>query len=394
MAIIKNPVCIVKAQEQEDVIDYHDFEWTGSTLSKWKAYKPNFTVPYFATEIGYRAFYSADFPFNMTFENGSQLTSIGNYAFGISGLGNIDLPEGLLSIGKDAFQSYNLSSITIPSTVTAIGDYAFEYSEPLEILVVLATTPPSLGGGALSDTQIDSAVHGYLEPTGNEAIYVPDESVNAYKAATNWAVYESVIKPLSTYLQAEYPDFTWSGRTITEYIGSSADVVIPKIATAIGNSAFSELNKQSLIKTVVIPNSITSIGNEAFSSCDYLETVNIPESVLTIGTDCFLQSSIDNLIIDGNCKITTIPAGFIKRTGIESITLPKTVTSIGDEAFSDGSLTSLTIPIYTPPTLGSDVFLYAPEELIIYVPSNRVNAYKAASGWSAYASKIQAIPSN
>ena len=33
-------------------------------------------------------------------------------------------------------------------------------------------------------------------------IYVPDESVEAYKAATNWVNYASIIKPLSEYVES------------------------------------------------------------------------------------------------------------------------------------------------------------------------------------------------
>jgi len=40
--------------------------------------------------------------------------------------------------------------------------------------------------------------------------------------------------------------------------------------------------------------------------------------------------------------------------------------------------------------LGRDVF-YDTNNCPIYVPAASVDAYKSASGWSAYASRIQAI---
>ena len=55
------------------------------------------------------------------------------------------------------------------------------------------------------------------------------------------------------------------------------------------------------------------------------------------------------------------------------------------------SLTSVTIEATTPPTLGNNVF-YNTNECPIYVPSESVEIYKAANGWSNYASRIQAIP--
>jgi hypothetical protein len=47
-----------------------------------------------------------------------------------------------------------------------------------------------------------------------------------------------------------------------------------------------------------------------------------------------------------------------------------------------------------PPTIGIDVFKNTHANLVIYVPSESVDTYKAASGWSTYADRIQAIPSD
>lgn len=57
---------------------------------------------------------------------GSGITSIGERAFYVSSLTEIDLSEGLLTIGASAFeQCYSLREITIPSSVTSIGENAF-----------------------------------------------------------------------------------------------------------------------------------------------------------------------------------------------------------------------------------------------------------------------------
>jgi hypothetical protein len=61
----------------------------------------------------------------------------------------------------------------------------------------------------------------------------------------------------------------------------------------------------------------------------------------------------------------------------------------------------LTVKATTPPTLTQNALKYATSSggrynysnLMIYVPAASVDAYKTATGWSAYASKIQAIPS-
>jgi hypothetical protein len=76
---------------------------------------------------------------------------------------------------------------------------------------------------------------------------------------------------------------------------------------------------------------------------------------------------------------------------LTSITIPNSVTNIGDNAFyyCEG-LTSITVNATTPPTLGSDAFGYT-NDCPIYVPSESVETYKSAEGWSEYASRIQAI---
>ena len=78
---------------------------------------------------------------------------------------------------------------------------------------------------------------------------------------------------------------------------------------------------------------------------------------------------------------------------LTQIILPLTITTIGNNAFQNcKALTSFIIYAVSPPTLGTNVFRYVSPMPYIYVPSESVDTYKAASGWSSLASKIQAIP--
>jgi hypothetical protein len=55
-------------------------------------------------------------------------------------------------------------------------------------------------------------------------------------------------------------------------------------------------------------------------------------------------------------------------------------------------LTSITCNATTPPTL-EDAFAFEnTDNCPIYVPAESVDTYKAASGWSTYADRIQPIP--
>ena len=85
---------------------------------------------------------------------------------------------------------------------------------------------------------------------------------------------------------------------------------------------------------------------------------------------------------------------FGRCTSITSITLPSSITSIGTGAFYYCSgLTTLVVKATTPPTLSNTNALTGTNaNLKIYVPYSAdhsiLNAYKAATNWSSYASKM------
>jgi hypothetical protein len=74
---------------------------------------------------------------------------------------------------------YNLKSITIPENVTELYYNAFNGCYNLHSIYMKSSTPPELGGTLGSD--LPAAMK----------IYVPRESINDYKAATNWSTYSS-----------------------------------------------------------------------------------------------------------------------------------------------------------------------------------------------------------
>ena len=125
------------------------------------------------------------------------------------------------------------------------------------------------------------------------------------------------------------------------------------------------------IKSVNIPVTVTSLGSDCFKYCSSLLAVIIPDSVTSLGGWCFYGCS-----------------------SLTCIIIPDSVTSLGDRCFQYcSSLTSVTCKATTPPTLGSTAFSSTNSTLVIYVPAESVDAYKAATNWSNYADKIQAIAS-
>ena len=81
-----------------------------------------------------------------------------------------------------------MTLIDFPSTMKTMYGYSLHpYSANQKNFIVIcrAVTPPSLGS------------NGYLSML--TAVYVPDESVSAYKAASVWSGIAAKIKPMSEY---------------------------------------------------------------------------------------------------------------------------------------------------------------------------------------------------
>lgn len=134
------------------------------------------------------------------------------HAFTSSKYNNIVLPEGLLEIGESAFwQCLNmtqlvlpqslttikrysfwrnkLTNIVIPKNVTTIYDYAFRESYELTTITFESLVPPEI-----VDIYSYECSLFYNSPKLVN-IYVPAESVNAYKTAPYWSKYASKIAP-------------------------------------------------------------------------------------------------------------------------------------------------------------------------------------------------------
>lgn len=139
------------------------------------------SIPSGVTKIGKEAFAACAYLRTVNIPN--TVTEIGKYAF--DGCSNIryinsaveyycNIPEGVTEIKDAAFNgATNMRNIVLPSTLTSIGAMGLSITS-LQTLQCNAVTPPTL------------AVNNSNKWYNLSAIYVPAESVDAYKAATNW----------------------------------------------------------------------------------------------------------------------------------------------------------------------------------------------------------------
>ena len=111
----------------------------------------------------------------------NSILDLPNYCFqGCSDLIQVNMSDSITSIGNNAFYDCtSLTSITIGNSVTSIGEGAF-YSSSLIDIEINAEIPPVLVSNLLFAENI-------------KYIYVPSESVDAYKTAENWSDYADII---------------------------------------------------------------------------------------------------------------------------------------------------------------------------------------------------------
>ena len=110
----------------------------------------------------------------------NSVTSIGDGAFSNNKLTSVNIPNSVKTIGQNAFYDNKLTSVTIPNSVTSIDYYAF-LNNNLTSVTIHAVNPPAAG-----------IIFNYRSPT----IYVPAQSVNAYKTAEGWKQYADKIFPI------------------------------------------------------------------------------------------------------------------------------------------------------------------------------------------------------
>lgn len=255
----------------------------------------------------------------------------------------------------------------------------------------------------IDDTNLTNIANAIREKNGTSNTYKPNEMASAIQGISANEDLSSELNTQETLLNNQVSKLNVAINTLKNKASGGVDTSETEEAfikrtfteysndtiTSIGNSAFRSCTS---LTSVSFPKA-TNTGDYAFYDCTKLTDVNFPLAT-TVSTQCFrgCSSLIDVTFPEANYVEAY---AFYQNAKLKTVRLPK-VRGFGVSALNGCSgLTALIIEqtdivctLSTNALANSNI---AAGTGYIYVPDTKVDSYKSATNWSAYASQIKPL---
>ena len=232
-------------------------------------------------------------------------------------------------------------------------------------------------------------------PDNRLTFYLRFTASEANNTTVDWGdgVSETLGSTTATNYSHKYP--SGGDYVITMTVNSGTISFVGNDSNRIyGSSDNTNAHNRSRIIRIVFGDNITSVGSYALNSCYCLKSITMSNSITSIGLYTFNACYALLSVTISNSITQIMTYAFPICYSLASITIPESVTSIGAYAFNNCTgMSEYHFKPTTPPALAnSNAFTGIPSDCKIYVPQGSLNAYKTATNWSQYSSKMQEEP--
>ena len=366
-------------------------------------------IPSTVMEIEDRAFYKT--PISSVYSDAT-IETIGVEAFAeCPNLTNVNLGTVKYILDRAFYLNTELTTVRLGTGVIAIGSQAFynAYNDNKLTRFYLATENPPL-------IETDTFPAGrtiFIWTTYQTQFYVPRQSVEEYRSATNWSTRQNYINSSAELYDNTYyysKDDDTMEVNIVEYIGNArGTLTIPDTFTIDGNTynvtsidggAFDASN----VTTLVLPRYLTSVGEGFLDDNNTITNINV-------NANNTLFSSVDGVLYDGTGETliryprarttntyslvdaTRVLANgsFVNSTSLTTINFNSGLLAIGTNVFTGSTaLTRMNFTSTNPPYLMGFGSFPTNYNLTITYPSGSDSAYTNNLFYNSYRNYLRA----
>lgn len=152
--------------------------------------------------------------------------------------------------------------------------------------------------------------------------------------------------------------------------------------------------------SVILPNSLTTLSGAPLRYGKATRRIFIPDGVSFFPQYAIADlPNLEELHLPNNPEFTTLTAYLLVNTGLHYLEIPESITSMGNQCCYGMCLEEVIMRPTVPPSAATiNIFDSRNVYLKIYVPYSAdhsiLNAYKTATNWTTYASKIYELDEN